>query len=104
MKTTVCIVTFPLGESGYTPLSNIIKVPSRISNRVYVVSGGAAVEKLVNSNFDSHVQVMNVVHRISLKLWMRIANYLHTQLKILGYVITVSRKANVFVFFMGGKT
>lgn len=96
-------MTFPLSEAGYTPLSNIVKVISRISNRVYVVSGGAALEKLVNSNLDIDVQVMNVVHRVSPKLLMRLVNYLHTQLKILGYVITISRKANVFVFFIGGE-
>ena len=103
MKTAVCIVTFPLSESGYTPLSNIVKVSSLISNRVYVVSGGLGLEKVVNSRLDIHVQAMNVVHRVSLNLWMRIVNYLLTQLKILVYVITVSRKANVFVFFIGGE-
>jgi len=103
LKTAVCIVTFPLSEAGYTPLSNIVKVISRISNRVYVVSGGAALEKLVNSNVDIDVQVVNIVHTFSLNLLMRLVNYLHTQLEILSYVITISKKADIFVFFIGGE-
>jgi glycosyltransferase involved in cell wall biosynthesis len=101
MKANVCIVTFPLGEAGYTPLSNLVKLFSRLSNRVYVVSGDAALEELKNLGFN--VQAFKVTHRISSELWMRTINYVHTQAKILNRVIEASGKTDLFVFFMGGE-
>jgi len=103
MKVNVCIVTFPLIEAGYTPLSNLVKLFSRLSNRVYVVSGGAGLEKLGNLKLDVNVQAMKVTHRVSSKLLMRIVNYVHTQLKILRCVIVASGGADLFVFSIGGE-
>ena len=38
----VAIVTFPLSQAGHTPLSNLVKLFSRLADRVYVVSSGIA--------------------------------------------------------------
>jgi len=103
MKVNICIVTFPLSEAGYTPLSNLVKLFSRLSNRVYVVSGGAALEKLENLKLDVNVQTMKVTHRVSSKPLMRIINYVHTQLKILRCVLVASRGVDLFVFSIGGE-
>jgi len=46
---------------------------------------------------------MGVDHKASSKVCMRIINYLHTQIKILSYVVAVSRRADVFLFFIGGE-
>ena len=46
MKINVCVVTFPLGLSGYTPLSNLVRILSGLASRIYLVSGGVALEKL----------------------------------------------------------
>jgi len=40
---------------------------------------------------------MRVAHNISSKIFMRIINYMHTQLKILSYVVAISRRVDVFV-------
>lgn len=98
MKVNACIVTFPLGRAGFTPLSNLVKLFSRLTNRVYVVSGGFALDNL---KLDVNVRVMKVVHNISSEIFMRIINYMHTQLKILSYVVMASRKVDLFVFFIG---
>ena len=100
MDVNVCIVTFPLSQAGHTPLSNLVKLFSRLANRVYLVSGGVALENL---KLDPNTQVMKTVHRVSSKLFMRIINYLHTQLKILCYVVAISRRVDIFVFFIGGE-
>jgi len=100
MKAKVCIVTFPLGQAGCAPLSNLVKLFSRLADRVYVVSGGASLENL---KFDANVQVMGVIHIVSSNLFMRIVNYMRTQLKILRSIIMVSRKVDFFVFFIGGE-
>jgi glycosyltransferase involved in cell wall biosynthesis len=100
MKVNACIVTFPLSEAGYTPLSNLVKLFSRLVNRVCVVSGGAALENL---RLDSNVNAMRVTHRVSPKLVMRIINYVHTQLKILNCVIEASSGTDLFAFSIGGE-
>jgi glycosyltransferase involved in cell wall biosynthesis len=103
MKVSVCIVTFPLSEAGYTPLSNLVKLFSRLANRVYVVSGGAALEKIENLESDVNAQAIKVTHRVSSKLLIRIINYVHTQLKILHGVIEASGGVDLFIFSIGGE-
>jgi len=44
MKINVCIATFPLGGTDLTPLSNSVKLFSRLADRIYVFSGGVASE------------------------------------------------------------
>jgi len=100
MKANVCIVTFPLGEAGITPLSNLVKLFSRLVDRVYVISGGAALKNL---KFDVNVQPMRVAHKVSSRILTRIINYMYTQLKILCHVIAISRKVDLFVFSIGGE-
>ena len=100
MKVNVCIVTFPLSEAGYTPLSNLVNLLSRLANKVYVISGGEALERLKDKE---KVRSLKVTHRISCNALMRIINYVNTQLKILQYVVTVSKEADLFVFFIGGE-
>ena len=99
-KINVSIVTFPLGQASYTPLSNLINLFSQLANRVYAISGDAALE---NINLDFNVQTMRVTHKVNSVVIMRIINYIHTQLKILCLVLIVSRKVDVFVFFIGGE-
>lgn len=98
MKVNVGIVTFPLCQAGHTPLSNLVKSFSRLAGRVYVVSGGMVLDDLAGN-----VQVMRVDHKASSKVFMRILNYMNTQLKILCHVVTLLRKVNLFVFFIGGE-
>jgi len=103
MKINVCIVTFPLSKAGYTPLSNLIKLLSRLANRVYVVSGGVALEKLEKSEVGANVRIIKVVHRVSSNPLMRVINYLHTQLKIMRSIVRVSGDTDLFIFFIGGE-
>jgi glycosyltransferase involved in cell wall biosynthesis len=100
MKVNVCIVTIPLSEAASAPLANLVKLFSRLANRVYVVSGGAALNAL---KLDSNVRPMRVTHRVSSKLLMRLINYVHTQLKISRCVIEASGDVDFFVFFIGGE-
>ncbi len=100
MTVNACIVTFPLSEAGSVPLSNLVKLVSVLSQRVYVVSGGKALETLKTG---SNVQIVKVAHRTSSGLILRIVNYVHTQIKILNRVIQASRQTDLFIFFIGGE-
>jgi len=99
-KKDVCIVTFPLLHAGYTPISNLTRLISKIAGTVYLISGGPALEKL---HLDPNVQAIKNVHRANSTLIMRIINYVRTQIKILCSVIVASRKVDSFIFFIGGE-
>jgi len=103
MKINVCVVTFPLGLAGYTPLSNLVRILNGLASRVYLVSGGVALEKLGYSKLNGNVQAVKVVHRVSSNVLMRIINYIHTQLKILCCIFIISSKVDLFIFFIGGE-
>jgi glycosyltransferase involved in cell wall biosynthesis len=98
---SVCVVTFPLGEAGRTPLSNLTNLLSEIVDRVIVISGGPA---LSNLRPKERVQTMSVFHNVSSKLLIRIISYVHTELRVLCYTIVVSRRTSLFVFFIGGES
>jgi len=98
MKVNIGIVTFPGSRARSTPLSNLVKLLNELADTVYLVSG-----VILPANLSQNVQVIMVNHRVSLKIPMRIINYLHTQLKILSYIVMISRKVNIFVFFIGGE-
>jgi glycosyltransferase involved in cell wall biosynthesis len=100
MKANVCIVTFPLSEAGYTPLSNLLTLFSSLSNKVYLVSGGDAFKNLKLEFCDKS---MEITHIISSKLCMRLLNFIKTQLKILHCVIRTAKYVDFFVFFIGGE-
>jgi glycosyltransferase involved in cell wall biosynthesis len=99
-KGSVCIVTFPLIQAGYTPISNLVRLFSKIAKRVYLISGGTALENL---KLSANVQTFEVTHKTSFGLVMRIMNYVYTQVKILCRVIFVSNRVDSFVFFLGGE-
>ena len=100
MKVNVCVVTFPLDRAGVTPLSNLAELLSRLADRVYIVSSSLALENLKS---DGKIQKMEVVHKVDSRILMRVINYVRTQLRILSYVVMISGKVNLFVFFIGGE-
>lgn len=50
----------------------------------------------------NNVRILEVTHKASSNVFMRIINHVHTQLKILRYLVAVSGKVHFFVFFIGG--
>ena len=96
----VCVVTFPLQEAGFTPLSNLLELFSKIADEVYLISGGIVL-RMIRPYANLHV--LNVPHKIGLNVFSRIKNSFFAQLKILTRVIMVVRKVDFFFFFMGGE-
>jgi len=101
MKNSICIVTFPLGKSGRTPLLNLIKLFSELVNEVYVVSGGEVLEELEDVE---RVRFLKVTHKVSSNIFMRIFNYICTQLKILQHTVKILKNVDLFIFFIGGES
>ncbi len=101
IKMGVCIVTFPLGEAGLTPVSHLVEIISSLARNVCLITGGAA---LADSRLSEKVQIVGVSHRNGSNSVTRIINYIRTQLKILLRTVAVSRRVDVFVFSIGGET
>lgn len=99
LNTCVCIITFPLSLAGYIPLSNLVNLLHDIFDKVYIVSGGAALEKLKK---EKNIWAFKVTHRTSSNLFMRLINSVGTQLKILRYVAEISKNVDLFIFSIGG--
>jgi len=100
MKVNVGIVTFPLIKASHAPLLNLVKLCSTLANVVYVISGGPALENL---KLPRNVFVTEVFHKVDSNMFMKLINYMQTELEILRYTIAVSRRVNFFVFFIGGE-
>ena len=96
----VCVVTFPMQEAGFTPVSNLLELFSKIADEVYLISGGIVL-RMIRPYVNLHV--LNVPHKVGLNVFSRIINFFFAQLKILARVIIVVRKVDFFFFFIGGE-
>ena len=98
MKDNISVVAFPMSHE--IPLSHLLQLLSEIVDKVYVISGGVALEKV---KFGRNIFAFNVTHRVSSNIFMRIINYLKTQLKMLGFLIPLLKNVDTFIFFIGGE-
>jgi len=94
------LVTFPLGKAGSTPLVNLVKLLTDVSNEVYVISGGPALESL---KIFKNVYVININHKVDSKIFSRIINYVKTQIVLSCNIIIIYRRVKFFIFFIGGE-
>jgi len=69
-------------------------------DEIYLVNGGVVFKKL---KMERKIISFNITHRASYKTFMRIVNYIDTQLKFLRYVVEISKKTDCFIFFIGGE-
>jgi glycosyltransferase involved in cell wall biosynthesis len=98
MKPNIAIITFPLGAASRVPLSNLTKLCGDLARMVYIVSGNLVLE-ISCENF----KLMRVDYKLSTKIYGRLFNYLNTQLQILRWVISISRKVDLFIFTLEGE-
>ena len=98
--TNLCVVTFPIIGSGTTPLSNLLKILSNLADSVYVISGGEGTKGL---SLNSNVGKIRINHKPSVQPFLRIFNFIFTQLRILLHIIRKSKEVDLFIFFIGGQ-
>ena len=98
----VGLITFPLGKAGSTPLLNLVKLLTEISNEVYIISGGPALESLKLFK-NKNIYVVNIHHKVGSNAFTRITNYITTQFMILRNIILIYRRVDFFIFFIGGE-
>jgi len=100
MTVNVCIVTFPIGRAGSTPLSNLVKLVSQSTGKTYLICSGVLSQSL---SLDDKVIVFKVAHRTSSNAVIRAINHICTQFKIMCYMVVASKEMHAFIFFLGGE-
>ena len=93
------IVTSPLGESGRTPLSNLVEVVADRCGPVYLVTGNAGLDFFHDS---TRTTVSGIRHREGYHPLSRIVRNAHMQLRLALLVVRHAKFVDTWIFFFGG--
>jgi len=74
----ISLITFPIGDSGRIPLSNMVRILQFFFDEISVVTGNAGSDLFSESN---QIRVHNIKHKSGKYLLNRILKYIITQLK-----------------------
>lgn len=99
-KENIAVLTFPIGNAGNVPLSNLIEILYSISNNLYVISGNDGYNFLRN---DRRVHIIGIRHDSGKSTLARVVKYISTQIKI-SYKLSQMRNIDIWIFFIGGNT
>lgn len=96
------ILTFPIGRSGNTPLSNLVDISCSLFNSIYVITGNEG--EIPFKRDDHDIYVFKVQHKSGANLLNRVINYAYTQLRISFRLARLSKNVNLWIFFIGGES
>jgi glycosyltransferase involved in cell wall biosynthesis len=96
MRKKILVVSFPVSKAFLTPLLNLIEVMYRISNGVYVITGG--IEWVSIRRREKFVYYIYL--KETKKILTRILRYIYLQIKLSLLLINLSRNYDVVIFFM----
>jgi len=99
-KHRVCVVTFPVSQSGVIPLSNFVNILKKLSNNISVISSDVFLRNYVICK--DNIRIYPVTHAKGRTSLERIKNYLVTQIKISIKILKLRRKFDICIFFIGG--
>jgi len=99
-KHRVCVVTFPVSQSGVIPLSNFVNILKELSNNISVISSDVFLRNYVICK--DNIRIYPVTHAKGRTSLERIKNYLVTQIKISIKILKLRRKFDICIFFIGG--
>ncbi len=94
------IVTFPLIESGITPLSNLVDILHSLSDRIYLITGNAGYDFFRD---DTRICTYGIEHKSSTNKVSRILKYIYAELRISYTLVRISKDIDVFFFTLGGE-
>jgi len=92
------VVTFPIIESGIVPLSNLLDILRPLSDDLYLITGNAG-EILVKKYSGVSFHLVN--HKPGTNAFSRIVKFGYTQLRISFKLARLSRKVDLWFFFLG---
>ena len=97
----VGILTFPIGDAGTIPLSNLIKIFSAITNEIYLITGNSG-NKLFN-NEKCTLHTYGVFHKKGSNMLTIPFRYIYTQVKLARTLLIASNKVDFWIFFLNSE-
>jgi glycosyltransferase involved in cell wall biosynthesis len=100
-KINIGLLTFPISKAGIIPTSNLLEILISISNDIYLVTGGEGYDFFKK---DNRFRVYDINHKKGKNNLIRVIRYIYTQIKISIKIIKISKKIDLWIFFIGGST
>ena len=98
----ICVVTFPLNDSGLVILSNLIKVLERLSDEIIIIAGVFPENRI--SPFDKKIHIKNVEYSNKKRATLiKIIDLILAQLRMSINLVKFSRKFSIVIFFLGNQ-
>lgn len=106
---SIGIVAFPICEvgeaaddtkAGNIPFSNLVDILHRLCDNLYVITGN---KERVLFKKDVEMHVFEVQHKGGAGIFSRVINYTFTQLKLSLELARLSKKVNLWIFFIGAE-
>jgi glycosyltransferase involved in cell wall biosynthesis len=98
-KKSLCMITFPISKAGIIPTSNLLEILCSIFNDIYLITGNDGYNYFKE---DDRFIIFGIKHEKGSSIFTRIINYFLTQLKISYKMMKISRKIDLWIFFIGG--
>ncbi len=99
----ICVVTFPVGNSGAIPLSNLTDVMCSLSSNPSVISSKKFRELYINKDINKGMaNIIAINHREVDTTLIRPINYCITQIKISFSLLRLRHDYDKCIFFLGG--
>jgi glycosyltransferase involved in cell wall biosynthesis len=93
------ILTVPINRAGNIPLSNLVDVLHPISNDMYLITGNEGYRFFKE---DKKIYTYGIRHESGVTVFTRILRYIYTQLRISYELGKISKKIDLWIFFIGG--
>jgi glycosyltransferase involved in cell wall biosynthesis len=107
MKTTgmknikIGLLTFPTGKAGKIPTSHLIAILQTLTQTLWVITGKEVYDHFKS---DDRIQIISISHTAGVTLLQRILRYGYTQCRIAFQLVKLSKKVDMWIFFIGGNT
>jgi glycosyltransferase involved in cell wall biosynthesis len=99
-RLNIGIVTFPIEEAGVVPIENLVAISSRLSSKLYLISGNAGDSLSGSRQIDRYI---GIKHTSGANLFTRIIRYVYTQLRISYNIVKLTPSTDIWFFFGGGE-
>lgn len=99
MRKGICVITYsPLGKAAKTPLSNMIRILSKLGYKPYLITGGDVLKELVG---EEKIHLLNVTNGAPSNPIRRIIRHLCMQIKTSASVMKILANCATYIIFLG---
>ena len=97
-KPGICIVTYPRSMASVTPLLNLAKILSELSNCLFLITGNEG-EKVLKAQ--PHIHGCSINYQKKAFIPLRLLDHVILQIKIAIKIIQFNKNVDFYIFYMG---